>query len=152
MHLTRGDFYCSGVITTEGKLKPPEYKSSSQTQGKAELGKPRGNHWKSKDWGDGNGHKWLHELQQARKEQQSAALKGLCPAGGAGTELLMVVFHYSEEKLELECPIWDWPEPGAKPWQLKLYMAVVNGVKTVQLGWKRGAKRCFHLTGRCFQG
>lgn len=50
------------------------------------------------------------------KEQQPAALKGLCCAEGAGTEVLIVAFHYLEEKLELGCPVWDWPELGTQPW------------------------------------
>lgn len=77
------------------------------------------------------------------------APEGLGPAAGAGIEVHIVAFHQSEEILEFGCPIWDLPETGTESWQVKLSVAVVNGVKTVQ---KRGTKRCFHLTGRWFQG
>lgn len=72
-----------------GKLKLSVYKSLSQIQGQAEICF----HRETKDLGDGNGHKWLCELQQARKEQQPSALKGLCHAGEAGTEVLVVAVH-----------------------------------------------------------
>lgn len=33
------------------------------------------------------------EVEQSRKEQEPASLKGLCCAGGAGTEVPVVAFH-----------------------------------------------------------
>lgn len=63
--------------------------------------------------GDGNGHEWLHEVQQAREEQQPAALKGLCRAGGAGTEVLMVAVRYWERNWSLDVPSGTWLSPGS---------------------------------------